>query len=102
MDKRAGEGDFVGNTEESEYTEISVLWKDQTFLYIIPSLPVHKAILQEVRLQQDDGLGNVYMFDGFARKSHLLDHPLLAIATIPYSYENAFIINVSCKCMTGF
>lgn len=102
MDRCAGEGDLEGDTEESEYTEISVLWKGQTCLYVIPSFPVYKATLQEVRLQQVDGLGNVYVFDGFARKSDLLDHPLPAIATIPYSYENAFIINVSCKCMAGF
>ena len=94
MDKHAGEGDLVSDTEESEYTGISVLWQGQMFLYVIPSFPVYKATLQEVRLQQDNSLGSVYMFDGFARKSDLLDHPLPAIATIPYSYEN--------KCMAGF
>ena len=92
----------MGDTEESEYTEISVLWKGQTFLYVISSFPVRKATLQEVRLQQGDGQGNVYVLDGFARKSDLLDHLLPAIDTLAYSYETAFIINVSCKCMAGF
>ena len=101
MDKHTAEGDLAGDTDESEYTEISVLSKGQTFLYVIPSFLVYKATLQEVRLQQDDGLGNVNVFDSFARKSDLLDHPLSAIATIPYCSENAFIIKVSCKCMAG-
>ena len=42
MDKWAGEGNLVGDTEESKYTKISVLWKVQTFLYVIPSFPVYR------------------------------------------------------------
>jgi len=34
------------------------------------------------------------MFDSFARKCNLLDHPLPAMAKISYSYENTFIINI--------
>jgi len=35
------------------------------------------------------------MFDGFARYCELLNLSLPAFARIPFSYENAFIINVS-------
>ena len=92
MDERAGDSCACQDTE------ITVLAKGQTFLYVVPSFPVYKATLQEVKLQQDDGNGNVYMFDGFARKCDLLDHHLPAMAKIPFSYENAFIINVSYVC----
>ena len=41
---------------------------------------------------------NVYVFDGFARKCDLLNHPLPAMAKILFSYEKTFIINVSYAC----
>ena len=56
---------------------------------------MYKATLQGVKLQQDVSNGNVYVFDGFARKCDLLNHLLPAMAKIPFSYENAFIISVS-------
>jgi len=86
--------------DQSEDTEITVLAKGREFLYVVPSFPVYKATLQEVKLQQDVGSGNVYVFDGFARKCDLLSHPLPAMAKIPFSYENAFIINVSYICLS--
>ena len=88
MDKYAG--DLAGDS--TIYTEITGLREGQTFLYVVPSFPVYKATLQEVKLQQDSGYGNVYVLDGFARKCDLLDHPLPAMTIIPYSYKN---INVS-------
>jgi len=54
-----------------------------------------KFTLQEVKLRQDDGQGYVNVFDGFAKHCSLLDHPLPALARIPFDYNNAFIINVS-------
>lgn len=80
---------------ECEYTEIVVLGKGNTFLYVVPSFPVYKADLQEVKLQYTDGEGNIHVFDGFARKCDQMDHSLPAMAILPYSYENAFIIKVS-------
>jgi len=87
--------------DSNEYTQITVLGKGQVFLYIIPSFPVCKATLQEVKLQQEDDHGNVYVFDGFARKCDLLNHPLPAMAKIPFSYENTFIINVKLCVLVG-
>ena len=94
------DGSNVDNASEStstdnEYTEVTVLGKGQTFLYIVPSFPVCMVTLQEVKLQQDDSQGYVQMFDGFARYCELLNLSLPAFARIPFSYENAFIINVS-------
>jgi len=58
------DGSNVDNASEStstdnEYTEVTVLGKGQTFLYIVPSFPVCMVTLQEVKLQQDDSQGYV-------------------------------------------
>ena len=60
-----------------------------------------KTRLQEGKLQQDNGHGSVCMFDSFARKCNLLDHHLPAVAKIPYSYKNAFIINIKLRVPVG-
>ena len=65
MSECTGASDHMGDPEEPEYTEITVVAKGQTFLHVTPSCLVFKATLQEVKLQQDDGHGNVYVFDVF-------------------------------------
>ena len=79
----------------SGVTVVTVLGKGQEFLYVVPSFPVCKATLQEVKLCHVDDQGNACIFDAFAKKCNLLDHPLLAIAIIQHSYLNGFLIDVS-------
>ena len=64
--------------------------------YVVPSFPVFKATLREVKLQWEED-NTIHVFDAFARHCHLLDHHLPAIAMISFSYENAFIIEVYMK-----
>ena len=79
---------------EHKCTKIAALGKGNTFLYVVPIFPVYKAKLQ-VKFQYTDGEGNIHVFDVFARKCDQMDHSLPAIVRLTYSYENAFIINVS-------
>ena len=54
--------------------------------------------LVEVKLQWEDGeTGEVHVFDGFTRNCEEIDHPLPGIVKVDYSYQNAFIIEVSIK-----
>lgn len=55
--------------------EITVLAKRKVFLYIVPSFPIFKASLQEVKLQWEEPGEEIHVFDGFARQCKLLDHP---------------------------
>ena len=74
--------------------EINILAKGDTFLYTVPSFPVFKATLQQVKLQLEESNRGIKNFDGFTRKCIMLDKPLPAVAKIEFSYENAFIIEV--------
>ena len=65
-----------------------------TIHYTIPSFPVYSTELVEVKVQWEDKDGSLLVFDAFARNCDLLDHQLPAIAEIPFSYDNAFIIEV--------
>ena len=62
--------------------EINVLVKGNTFLYVVPSFPIFKTTLQEVKLQWEEPGGAIHIFDGFARECELLDHPLPAVTKI--------------------
>jgi len=55
----------------------------KNILCIVPSFPVCKATLQKVNCSMTMVMG-VFMlvFDGFARKCNLLEHPLPAMAKI--------------------
>lgn len=77
------------------YTYLAVLGKGKTFSYIIPSFPVLKPELQEVKLQYTDDDGSLCVFDGFARLCDQMDHALPAMARLQQHYENAFFIKVS-------
>ena len=75
---------------------LTVLSMGNTIHYTIPSFPVYSAELVEVKVQWEDEDGSLLVFDAFARNCDLLDHQLPAIAEIPFSYDNAFIIEVRC------
>ena len=62
--------------------------------YTIPSFPIYSSELVEVKVQWEDKDGSLLMFDAFARNCDLLNHQLPAIAEIPFSYDNPFIIEV--------
>ena len=85
--------------DSSEYTRITVLAAGGLIHYVIPSFPVFSAMLREVKFQWEDEYGKIHVFNGFARHCNLLDHQLPAVAKVPYSYDNAFIIEV-CKYIT--
>jgi len=42
--------------------------------YIVPSFPMYKLILKEIKLQWEETNGTRHVFDGFACPSNLLDH----------------------------
>ena len=62
------EMDECTGDEASDYTKLKVLGKGQTFLYTynVPSFPVFKVILQEIKFQHDGGHGNVHVFEALA------------------------------------
>ena len=64
------------------------------FLYVVPSFPIFKTTLQEVKLQWEEPDGAIHVFDGFARECELLDYLLSAVTKIMFNYENAFITEV--------
>ena len=78
--------------DSSEPTRITVLSAGGLIYYVIPSFPVFNATLREVAWE--DEYGKVHVFDGFACHCDLLDHQLPAVAQVPYSYDNVFMIEV--------
>jgi len=81
---------------EHVYVHVEVLSKGDSCQYVVPSFPVFKAQLREVKFCWDDLDGMIHLFDGFARDIDLLnDHPLPAIAKLPVCHDNAFLIEVS-------
>jgi len=83
-------------TELNMDIEVTILAKGDMFLYTVPSFPVFKATLQQVKLQWEESNGDIKIFDGFAKKCDTSDtKPLPAVAKIEFSYENVFTIEVS-------
>ena len=73
---------------------VTVLTTGDLIQYTVPSFPVFKATLREVKLQWEEECGTVHVFDAFARDCDQLDHRLPALAEVAFQYENAFIIEV--------
>ena len=73
---------------------VTVLTVGDLVQYTVPSFPVFKATLREVKLQWEDKDKTIQVFDAFARDCDQLDHHLPAMAEVPFDYENAFIIEV--------
>ena len=85
--------DFEAGGEE--WTFLTVLGKGITFEYVVPSFPVFRANLTEVKLQWANREGELEVFDGFARDcAALVDQTLPAILKIPFNYDYAFTIEV--------
>ena len=85
--------DFEAGDEE--WTFLTVLGKGITFEYVVPSFPVFRANLTEVKLQWANREGELEVFDGFARDcAALVDQTLPAILKIPFNYDYAFTIEV--------
>lgn len=80
--------------EDDVWTFLTVLGKGITFEYVVPSFPVIRANLTEVKLQWVNCEGELEIFDGFARDCAALDQTLPATLKIPFSYDHAFIIEV--------
>jgi len=56
---------------------------------------VFKPVLWEVKLRwEDQEDGTIHYFDGFTCNMDLLLHPLPAVAQIPVSFNNAFLMEV--------
>ena len=89
------EGDCVEAPSE-EIHGVTILSKGKVIQYRIPSFPVYKAELVEIKIQYEEEDGNVLVFDAFARYCDDINHELPAIAMIPYSFDNAFMIEVGC------
>ncbi|XP_065884179.1 uncharacterized protein [Dysidea avara] len=83
--------------DHDDFVEITMLKKGDTIHYVVASFPVVKVELVEVKLQWEEyceGLPpEIHVFDGFARSCPNIDHPLPAIAHVPFNYDCAFIIN---------
>ena len=77
-----------------DFAEVAVLKVGNLVHYIVPSFPVIQATLREVKLQWKEEDGALHVFDAFARDCDLPNHPMPAIAKIPFSFENAFMIKV--------
>ena len=88
--------DELASDELEDYVLVTILTKGNTIEYVVRSFPVFAVELVEVKLQWEDGeTGEVHVFDGFTQNCKEIDHPLLGIAKVYYSYQNAFIIEVS-------
>ena len=83
----------------AEHVYVEILSKENLYQYVVPSFPVFKAQLREVKCRWDDldDLDEmVHVFNGFARDIDLLkNHPLPAVAKLPVCHDNAFLIEVS-------
>ena len=80
---------------DEEWTFLTGLGKGITFEYVVPSFPVFRANLTEVKLQWANCEGELEIFDDFARDcAAFVDQTLPAILKIPCNYDYAFTIEV--------
>ena len=77
---------------------VTVLTVGDLIQYTVPSFPVFKATLREVKLQWEEEDRIIHVFDAFAHDCDQLDHHLPAMVEVPFEYENAFIIEVRSIC----
>ena len=77
--------------------DVELLQTGDLFEYVVPSFPPLKPLIREVKFQwKEPEDGTVHVFDGFAREcDDLHHHRLPAIARVPVSHDNAFLIEVS-------
>jgi len=80
----------------ADYICLEVLSKGDSHRYVVPSFPIFKVPLREVKFRWEGVDGTVHVFDGFTRAIiGLLDHPLPAVAKLPVSNDHGFLIEVS-------
>jgi len=75
--------------ESDVWTFLTILSKGITFEYVVPSFPVIRTKLTEVKLQWVNCKGELEVFDGFAHDCTALDQALPATLKIPFSYDHA-------------
>ena len=80
--------------KEDDFVLVTVLGIGRIFNYVIPSFPIFKTTLQEVKLQFEEPDGTVQVFNGFAKCGMLDERSLPALAKINFSFDNTFIIEV--------
>ena len=85
--------------EEQELDDFIEVTVGSTVPYTVPSFPVFKTKLIEVKLLWEEhcegSTPKLHVFHGFAKKCDTLDHPLPAIAHLPLNYDCCFTIFVS-------
>jgi len=79
---------------EEDFVFVTVLGLGNVLNYVVPSFPMFKTTLQEVKLQFQEPDGTVQVFDGFTKCGILGDRSLPALAKINFSFDNAFTIEV--------
>ena len=88
-------GDADREPTEDDFVFVTFLGLGRVFNYVIPSFPVFKTTLQEVKLQFEEPDGTVHVFDGFAKCGMIDERNLPSLAKINFSFDNAFIIEVA-------
>ena len=83
------------NVSDDDYVEVTVLSTGRVLEYVVPSFPVYKATLREMKLQWEEADGTIHVFDGFVRECGLIKEWITpAIAKIIFNYDKAFMIEV--------
>ena len=83
------------DVSDDDYVEVTVLSTGWVLEYVVPSFPVYKATLREMKLQWEEADGTIHVFDGFARECGLIkERTTPAIAKIIFNYDKAFMIEV--------
>ena len=55
------------DVSDEDYIKVTVLSTGKTLECVVPSFPVYKATLREMKLQWEEADGTIHVFDGFAR-----------------------------------
>ena len=83
------------DVSDDDYVEVTVLSTGRVLEYVVPSFPVYKATLREMKLQWEEADRTIHVFDGFARECGLIkEWTTPAIAKIIFNYDKAFMIEV--------
>jgi len=81
--------------DDTESGTLTILFTGSTISYVVPSFPIYKAELMEIKVQWEEEDRSLHMFDAFGRNCEDLNHSLPAITEIPYCFDNPFTIDVS-------
>ena len=84
--------DAPENNEEAN--TLVVLEKGMSISHTVLSFPVFTVKLRRVQLQWVNAEGEHQTFHTFMRECGLLNHSLLAVASVMCGYKNAFFVKV--------